>query len=116
MSASAKHFESGNCSLLMTPHIGSILPPIPLPPKDHVLRSAGSNRLQKNEAGEPIALLPQAFELRPGEQYLSVTWVEYFQAPSTSEGTYAAIRAIREQRHPGKNGAYAIALVGEIAA
>jgi hypothetical protein len=45
-----------------------------LPDTDHIVRHVPSKLL--DETGKP---LPQAYELRPSETYLSASWSEYFQ-------------------------------------
>jgi hypothetical protein len=43
------------------------------------LRYVPWGRLRKDEDGNVIGFLPQAFRLREGEDYLSVNWLEYYE-------------------------------------
>lgn len=49
-----------------------------LPPSDHVVRYVRKRLLRRDDKDTVIGVLPQAFQLRDGESYLSVTWVEHF--------------------------------------
>jgi hypothetical protein len=55
-------------------------------------------RLRKDENENVVGVLAAAFRLREGEEYLSVTWAEFFQKAVRSENLQAAIRAIRGSR------------------
>jgi hypothetical protein len=54
------------------------MPPTPLPPNDHIVRYARKRLLLRDENEAVVGVLPQAFELRDSERYLSVTWLQYF--------------------------------------
>lgn len=86
-----------------------------IPEQDHILRYAGSNRLQRDDQGRVIALAPQAFGLREGEDNLSVTWMEYFSHCCTPRG-HGAVRAFRKSmtKPLGRNSAFGIANVGRL--
>ena len=52
-----------------------------MPDTDHVVRHINSQLLIRDEAEQTkpvIGCFPQAFELRPAEQYLSASWLEFF--------------------------------------
>jgi len=48
-----------------------------LPDEDHVIRYVPWGRLRRDEEDNILGFLPQAFQLRPEEDYLSVNWLEY---------------------------------------
>ena len=48
-----------------------------IPDEDHVIRHVPWARLRRDEDDNVIGFLPQAFQLRPEERYLSVNWMEY---------------------------------------
>lgn len=50
----------------------------PLPETDHVIRYVRKRLLRRDGDGNVVGVLPQAFELREGETYLSVTWLEFY--------------------------------------
>ena len=83
---------------------------VALPDDDHLSRYCKPSAVARD--GLPMAA---AFELRPGEEYLSVNWLEYFGAP----GLDAAIEAVRNAfRAKGfglrPNGRFAVLKVGTI--
>jgi len=87
----------------------------PLPDANNVLRYVAYGRTRKDEDGNIIGLLPQAFELRPQETYLSITWVEFFDLDPVA-GVPAAVRAFRGslETGPGKRSVFALANVNDI--
>lgn len=58
----------------------------PLPDEHHVMRYVPWGRLRRDGDDDSIVLgfLPQAFQLRPDEEYLSVTWVEFYPDKATN--------------------------------
>ncbi|MGA3004920.1 MAG: hypothetical protein ABSE20_24695 [Acetobacteraceae bacterium] len=51
-----------------------------LPLEDHVARYVRHRLIQfDTETKAPVGIFPDAFQLRPGERDLSVSWVEYFE-------------------------------------
>jgi hypothetical protein len=56
-----------------------------LPDEDHVIRYVPWGRLRKDEDDNVLGFLPQAFQLRPEEDYLSVNWVEYHDGDRESQ-------------------------------
>ena len=61
-----------------------------------------------------LGALPQAFQRREGEEYLSVTWLEHF-APDYEDGLIAATAAIRSQLTVKRRDGFAVGGVGKIA-
>ena len=51
-----------------------------LPPEDHIARYIRRRLIQfDNDTKDPVGIFPQAFQLRPLERDLSVSWMEYFE-------------------------------------
>jgi hypothetical protein len=76
------------------------------------LRFAAWGRLRKEgEGNKVVGLLPQALERKLGEEYLSVTWVEYFPGDKAAQ-IVAAVRAFRATHSAGGKSAFGIANVG----
>jgi hypothetical protein len=61
-----------------------------LPATDFILRYIHKNRLRRDENGNVIGILGQAFELRDNEEHLSVCWLDYFNG-SNQNKTYLSI-------------------------
>lgn len=57
----------------------------------HILRHVAPARLRKDAAGKVLGVFYQAFELRPGEDYLSAAWVEFFGLDDNAANVAAAI-------------------------
>jgi hypothetical protein len=70
--------------------------PTKLPLEDHVVRFVPKNRLRKDADGNVMGVLPQAFQRRDSEQYLSGTWLEHF-ATDYEQGLIGSAAAIRRQ-------------------
>jgi hypothetical protein len=89
-----------------------------LPDKHHVMRYVPYARCEKDEQDNIIGFLPQAFELREGEDYLSAAWVEYFEKPDHGTRVEATIFAFREQPRPkvGAKSRFAVGNCGKIKA
>ena len=83
-----------------------------LPDKEHIVRYASSSRIIHDEGGRPIGFFPEAFKLRPNENYLSATWLEYF----SGERTQQLMEAIEAKKKGGltikRSGALSISNVG----
>jgi hypothetical protein len=84
-----------------------------LPDEDHVARHVPSQLTTRDDNDNVIGCFPHAFELRPGEKYLSASWLEFFagsisQCIAAVAASIAATRAVRP-RH-----AFAVGKVGEI--
>lgn len=84
-----------------------------LPDQDNVARFVSKNKLIKDDDGVVVGLFPQAFELRDSENDLSVNWLEYFNNGDELQNLIAVVKDFRLIFNP-KNGAFAVANVGEI--
>jgi hypothetical protein len=79
------------------------------------MRHVPFNRLLKDEDGNVIGFLAQAFEPRDGENNsLSVNWIEYFKAGGHKKNKRASIDKFRRTRNIGKLSAFALGEVQEI--
>jgi hypothetical protein len=96
----------------MVPIAGSRMP-TKLPTEDHVLRYVRKNRLRRDDSGKVIGVLPQAFERRETETYLSVTWMEHF-CSEYEAGLRAAAAAIRRQLDVKPHDGFTAGNVGKI--
>ena len=76
------------------------------------MRHVPWGKLRRDEDDNVLGFLPQAFELRPEEEYLSVSWVEYYSEPTTK--VRDAIWGVRQARTVGTKSAFAIGNVGRI--
>ncbi len=90
----------------------------PIPPEHHVLRNVPNRSLFRNEDGSVQRIAHTEFQLRPGEDALSVTWIEFF-AGGGCDGDWdaqllAAARAIRRIRNVRPNSIFAWAQVDAI--
>ena len=65
-----------------------------LEPDHHVVRYVPWTRLRKDELDNVIGVLGAAFRLRPDEEYLSATWVEYFSG-AYDQCVIGAVKVIR---------------------
>ena len=72
------------------------MPPAKVPNDSHVMRYVRKRQLRRDENGNVLGILPQALELRDGEAFLSVTWLEHFD-PRYDQGLIQAADAIRRQ-------------------
>ena len=99
-------------------HAGFRMPPTKLPPDHHLVRNVPWGKLRKdeNDPEKVIGVLGEAFKMRPVEQTLSTTWLEYF-AGTRQQQVYGAIRAMRASSLDIKtNSGFAVGNVGNIAA
>ena len=86
-----------------------------LPLEDHIVRFVSPSRLRRDENNAVVGILPTAFELRPEDEGLSVTWLEYF-AGDRDQKIASTIRAIRASAiKVSQNSGFAIGNVGAIA-
>lgn len=83
-----------------------------IPDDDHVMRHVPWGRLRRDEDDNVLGFLPQAFERRPDEDSLSVSWMEYYGDPATR--TRDAVWAMRRARTLGGKSAFAVANVGKV--
>jgi hypothetical protein len=69
-------------------------------------------RVRKDEDNNVCGILGEAFCLRPGEEYLSVTWCEYFDGDNLCQ-LKCAVEAIRKSKLEVRpKGRFAVASVG----
>lgn len=94
------------------------MPPTKLRPEHHIVRNVPWGKLRKddNDPEKVIGVLGEAFRMRPAEDTLSTTWLEYF-AGARQEQIHGSIRAMRASMLEirTKSG-FAIGNVGNIAA
>ena len=84
-----------------------------LPDGDHVMRYVPWSRLITDETGNILGIFPHAFQLRGGETYLSVNWIEYFEGDSERRKC-ASVLAFRRTLQVGPKSAFGIGNVGEV--
>lgn len=84
-----------------------------LPDQDHVIRHVPWSKLRKDEDENVIGFLPQAFELRPEEAYLSANWLEYFGGDH-EQRIREAVRAYRKKVTVRKRAHFGIANIGKL--
>jgi hypothetical protein len=87
--------------------------PTKLPVEDHVVRYARKRQLRRDSDGNVIGVLPDAFNRREREDYLSSTWLEHF-SPDYERGLSAAAAAIRRQLEVKPRDGFTIGNVGKI--
>lgn len=80
---------------------------------DLAVRYVAHAKLRRDEDGVVLGPLGEAFKMRDNEEYLSVTWCEYFEG-SVDERTRCAIEAIRRSFNCRPSGHFARGIVGEI--
>jgi hypothetical protein len=91
--------------------------PTKLPPEHHIVRNVPWGKLRKadDDPERVVGVLGQAFTMRPVENTLSTTWLEYF-AGSRQEQIHGAVRAMRASNLEIKpKSGFAIGNVGSIA-
>lgn len=71
------------------------MPPTKLPPDHHIVRNVSWGKLRKDENDNVIGVLGEAFKMRPVDDYLSATWLEYFEGDRLQKvhSTILAMRA-----------------------
>jgi len=85
-----------------------------LPLEDHVIRYVPWARLRKDEHDNVVGVLGVAFKLRKDEEYLSATWVEFFQG-AHGERVAAAVKIIRASEIKVKpRSGFAVGNVGRV--
>jgi hypothetical protein len=86
-----------------------------LPDQDHVIRYVAWTRLRRDENDSVVGFLPQAFELRRGEPYLSVNWIEYQEGDHDTQ-IRLSVWAMRDsfEKPLGVKSAFAIANVAKL--
>ena len=82
-----------------------------LPDDDHVMRYVSWAKLLRDEDDNVLGFLPQAFELKPDEESLSVNWLEVFGGDHESNKKQA-VKAFRASSLTiGKKSGFGIANV-----
>jgi hypothetical protein len=85
-----------------------------LPLDHHVVRYVPWSKLRKDENDNVVGVLGEAFQLRPAEQWLSTTWLEYFEGDRSAQ-VVGAVQAIRaSDLSPGGKSGFAIGNVNSI--
>jgi hypothetical protein len=97
----------------MSPGSGLVSNGDALPRPSTVIRFAGFNRMGKDADDQIVGPLPSLFERRPDEDYLSVTWCEYY-AGSPESRLRCAVEAIRNSRTVGSKACFCIAATDEL--
>ena len=81
---------------------------VPLPDEHHFSRYCKPTAVGRD--GLPTAA---AFEMKPGEEYLSVNWIEYFDTPDPGAAVERVREAFRFKRYRvRRNGRFAVVNVG----
>lgn len=81
---------------------------------ERIVRFVPWSKLRRDEDDNVVGVLPQAFELRESEEYLSATWCEYFDG-NAHETLRCAIEAIRNSNLTvGPKARFAVGAVGEV--
>jgi hypothetical protein len=86
-----------------------------LPNPSRIVRYVGYGKMRRDEDDNFIGPNPAAFELRPHEHDLSVTWCEYFQAVEDVQ-LRCAIEIIRCSRDVGSMACFCVADAQEVLA
>lgn len=85
-----------------------------IPKEDRILRYVSWARLRKDEDNNVVGILPQAFALRESEEYLSATWVEFFDG-AHEHSLFKAVNEIRNSKIDVKpKSGFAIGIVDDI--
>lgn len=84
-----------------------------LPSQDHIMRYVPPARLRRDEDGNVLGILPQAFSYRDEEEHLSVNWLEYFRQDKV-KNLIECVEIQRKTLKVGKNSIYAVAVVGKV--
>lgn len=79
----------------------------------NVMRLVPFNRLRRDGDDNVLGFLPQAFQLRPQEESLSVNWIEHFDGNHSTQ-VASCIKAIRIHLEVRKKSAFGIANVKKI--
>jgi hypothetical protein len=83
-----------------------------LPDEDHIVRHVNSQLLIR-ENGHVIGCFPQAFALKPGEKYLSASWLEFFHG-TKHQRTVKVIAAFAAARSVKPSHGFALGNVGVV--
>jgi hypothetical protein len=83
-----------------------------LPNDSHVVRHLSATQFDVDENGAVI-VFPHAFELKPGEKYLSASWLEFYADPF-ADAVAAIVGAMSTTRTVKASHAFALGVVGEV--
>jgi hypothetical protein len=84
-----------------------------IPAEDHVVRYVRKRQLRTDSDGNVIGVLPDAFNRREHEQYLSSTWLEHFSR-EYERGLSAVAAAIRRQLEVKRRDGFTVGNVGKV--
>jgi len=84
-----------------------------LPDEDHVMRYVSWARLRRDEDDNVLGFLGEAFQLRPGEESLSVNWLEYFDGDRDTK-IRMSVKTFRETITVRTKSAFGIGNVAKI--
>lgn len=73
------------------------MPTTYVPPEHSLVRYVPFTRLRRDDNDNVLGVLAEAFVLRPDEEYLSATWLEYFDGERQAQ-IVAAVQTIRSSR------------------
>jgi hypothetical protein len=82
-----------------------------IPNEDDVVRHIHHKKIAFNDDGKIIGIFPQAFELRPNESTLSVSWLDCF-AGTKEEKLKQTLASLEKVLDVGSKNGMAIASVG----
>jgi hypothetical protein len=84
--------------------------------EQHIVRHIPFPNLRKDGDGKVIGILPQAFQHRIDEEYLSVNWLEYFELDKVNNliETKKSIIEAKRSKKIAANSRLAIGNVGKI--
>ncbi len=85
-----------------------------LKPDHHIVRYVPFGKLRKDENDNPIGINHNAFQLRPDEAGLSVTWLEYFAGDRSSQVRNAVLAIRASEMRPTTKSGFAIGNVNAI--
>lgn len=85
-----------------------------VPDDHHILRYASPVRLRRDAANNVIGVLAAAFQLRPGEAYLSAGWLDMYGGNRDERLRQAAAAYDASPLHIKPNGAFAVGQVSAI--
>jgi hypothetical protein len=90
------------------------MPTTNIPDQHELLRHVKSAKLELDpNTLEPIGFLPEAFELRQGEDHLSASWVQFFAGPRRT-AVEAAANEFANGFEIKRNDRFALGVVGAI--
>lgn len=87
--------------------------PTNLKPEHHFVRHVPSTRVKRHDDGTVYGVFPQAFEMRPAENELSGSWLEFFPG-SRQEQLEKSVSAISSIKQVKRRDGIAVASVEKI--